>query len=445
MIRAKYTLLLLTGAMLALSTTSSAQAILGALDNLDALEHTLIGDGERSSDVDTYGALPYGKGNLLFLSNGEASGLAKKDPFTNLPFSRPKLLRLKDKAVLPYELTGALANLDYYIGPSALLPDSSGIIVSHSRPKPSKDGRVRMTLTLYSFTGAQPKELPFVDATADYQHPFFDADSYTLYFASNQEGGKGGYDLYASTLSFDGVWSAPSPVDEANTNADEVFPTLAPNLNFYFSRASRNYGLQIYALEREDSTGAKALTLNGRGDDMGLLVVDDSTVVVSQSKRPGSPAKLHFYSIPAPEPTPVVVEEAVDSAALAQEAIAQAEAAKAAALAAKAQEAAVPAEKPAAKAPAKNTKTWVTDNSPEPGTGAGFSVIVGGFVDQNLAENFLESIVGWAPESFLSKYNGKYYVVHSVHNTRAEADRAKAAVNNRDARAWVLSKGLKTL
>jgi hypothetical protein len=70
---------------------------------------------------------------------------------------------------------------------------------------------------------------------------------------------------------------------------------------------------------------------------------------------------------------------------------------------------------------------------------------VGGFVDQNLAENFLESIVGWAPESFLSKYNGKYYVVHSVHNTRAEADRAKAAVNNRDARAWVLSKGLKTL
>jgi hypothetical protein len=93
---------------------------------------------------------------------------------------------------------------------------------------------------------------------------------------------------------------------------------------------------------------------------------------------------------------------------------------------------------------AKSTK-WVTDNTPEPGTTSGYSLIVGGFVDRDLAEGFLESIVGWAPEAFLSRYNQKYYVVHSIHNYRDDANAAKASVNNRDYRAWVLSKGLKSL
>jgi len=32
-----------------------------------------------------------------------------------------------------------------------------------------------------------------------------------------------------------------------------------------------------------------------------------------------------------------------------------------------------------------------------------------------------------------------------VHGSRADADKAKASVNNRDYRAWVLSKGLKSI
>ena len=82
--------------------------------------------------------------------------------------------------------------------------DSSALIASHSRKKPYKDGRVGMTLTYIPFNGDEARELPFVAPDADYQHPYFDALDYTLYFASNVDGGKGGYDLYKSTLSFDG-------------------------------------------------------------------------------------------------------------------------------------------------------------------------------------------------------------------------------------------------
>ena len=94
-----------------------------------------------------------------------------------------------------------------------------------------------MTLTYIPFNGDEAKALPFIAPDADYQHPYFDALDYTLYFASNVDGGKGGYDLYKSTLSFDGIWSTPQAVDIANTKDDEVFPTTSTDLDLYFSRS----------------------------------------------------------------------------------------------------------------------------------------------------------------------------------------------------------------
>ena len=84
-----------------------------------------------------------------------------------------------------------------------------------------------MTLSQFSFSGAANSELPFIDPAANYVHPFFDEESYTLYFASDVEHA-GNYDIYQSTLSFDGVWSQPSAVANVNTEASEVFPTLTP-------------------------------------------------------------------------------------------------------------------------------------------------------------------------------------------------------------------------
>jgi len=161
--------------------------------------------------------------------------------------------------------------------------------------------------------------------------------------------------------------------------------------------------------------------------------------VLSQSKRPGTAANLHLYKIaaPIPEDTTTVAEEtaeeSVDSAAIA---IAKADSIAAYNASQTAAATSTPKD-------GKDTKTWTTDNSPEPGTTSGYSIIVGGFVERDLADNFLESISGWAPEAFISRYNKKYYVVHSVHGSRADADKAKASVNKRDYRAWVLSKGLK--
>ena len=425
--------LLALGALLTLSTLAKGQStMIAALTQPDSLVHQELGE----SGAEDYAAHPYGKGHLLFLSTRSGNAMTAKDPQTNAPFARPYLLRLKDLKTLPYALPDFLAEQSYHIGQCALMPDSSALIASHSRKKPYKNGRVGMTLTYIPFNGDKAKELPFIDATADYQHPWFDAKDYTLYFASNIEGGKGGYDLYKSTLSFDGVWSAPQAVAIANTKDDEVFPSTSEDLDLFFSRSSNNYGLQLYRQGMGDSTPV-AMTLNNRGDDFGLVLLNDSTALFSQSKRAGSPTNLHIYSLPIPPPPPPV-----DTAALAAQALEDSltmAALKADSIAA------FNLANSSDQATAGKGKKWVTDNTPEPGTTSGYSIIVGGFVDRDLADGFLESIVGWAPEAFLSRYNDKYYIVHSVHNYREDASAAKASVNNRDYRAWVLSKGLQSL
>lgn len=425
--------LLALSALFTFSAVATAQStMLTALLQPDSLVHQELGE----IDAEDYAAHPYGKGHLLFLSTRGGTATTAKDPQTNAPFARPYLLRLKDLKTLPYELPGILAEQPYHIGQCALMPDSSALIASHSRKKPYASGRVGMTLTYIPFNGDKAKELPFIDATADYQHPWFDEKEYTLYFASDVEGGKGGYDLYKSTLSFDGVWSTPQAVDIANTEANEVFPSTSEDLDLFFSRSSNNYGLQLYHHGAADSTPA-AMALNNRGDDFGLVLLNDSTALFSQSKRAGSPTNLHIYSLPIPPPPPPV-----DTAALAAQALE--DSLTAAALKADSI-AAFNLANSSNQATTSKDKKWVTDNTPEPGTTSGYSIIVGGFVDRDLADGFLESIVGWAPEAFLSRYNEKYYIVHSVHKYRDDANTAKASVNKRDYRAWVLSRGLKSM
>ena len=433
MMRMKYTFSLLAGALLC-AAPMQAQISLDLLSTPDSLQVDMMGD----PTAEDYGAVPYGKSHVLFSSNRDATALTPKDPETNKPLPSLYLMRLSDRKVTAYKGNEAINDLKYYVGPAALLPDSSAIIMNHSRQKPDSKGNVRMTLSQFSFSGAANSELPFIDPAANYVHPFFDEESYTLYFASDVEH-SGNYDIYQSTLSFDGVWSQPTAVANVNTEASEVFPTLLPGQIMAFSRATRNYGLQLHTLAPGD-TAATALAINGRGDDMGLLQINDSTYMAAQGKRKGGVSNFMFYT-PLPEPTPVLAaEETTDSTATDSTAIAvTGEEADATLASEEAQ--------PSTKATAQSKKnTWVTDETPEPGTVKGYSIIVGGFVERNLAENFLNDISNdWAPEAFLSRYNDKYYVVHSMHKSRTEANAAKASINEKGNRAWILSTGLQSL
>jgi hypothetical protein len=151
-----------------------------------------------------------------------------------------------------------------------------------------------------------------------------------------------------------------------------------------------------------------------------------------------------FYT-PLPEPTPILAaEETTDSTATDSTALASA------AQEADATETSTGTEETTTASTSKTatlkTNTWVTDETPEPGTVKGYSIIVGGFVERSLADKFLNDIANdWAPEAFLSRYNDKYYVVHSMHKNREDAKAAKASVNDQGNRAWILGTGLQSI
>ena len=424
-----------------------AQPILEELATPDSLNTFIVG----VPTADDYGAVPYGKSHVLFSSNRDANAFAQKDPVTNKPITKLYLMSLKDRSVTPYKGNEAIQALKYHVGPAALLPDSSGIIVNHSRQKPNKEGNVGMTLSFFSFSGEPSRELSFVQEGANYLHPYFDEESYTLYFASDQGTG-GDYDLYETSFSFDGAWSVPMPVAYANSPANEVFPSVLTNNTLAYSRSTKNYGLQLFTWTIGDTAGVE-MNLNGRGDDFNLIVVDDSTAMISQSKRKADAANFVFYRIPALEPAmeAVAIEladtTAQDSTLASTETLPTESDSLASTVSPRAEEntavASKTTEESAAESkPSKTSTKWVTDDTPASGSTAGFSLIVGGFLDQENAEAFLEGISGWAPESFIARHNDKYYVVHSVSNSRDQAESRKAGVTKRGNRAWILSLGL---
>lgn len=68
-------------------------------------------------------------------------------------------------------------------------------------------------------------------------YPSISPDGNTLYFASNRQGGYGGYDIYVSRRGKDGLWEQASNMGRRiNTPADEINPFIhADNHSFYFS------------------------------------------------------------------------------------------------------------------------------------------------------------------------------------------------------------------
>ncbi len=409
----RLTLLLVTTMLLPFYGQS--QVVLDELKNEKSLDHFELGE----ANADDYAATPYGKGHVLFLSDRGGNGLDAKDPATNKVFARPYLLRLKDLKTLTYQAPEALTSLPYYIGQCALIPDSSGMIVSHSRSKADKNGNVGMTLSFVPFNGEEAKELPFIEENANYQHPYFDPVDYTLYFASNIDGGKGGYDIYKSAMSFDGGWGSPIAVHEVNSALNEVFPSTGQNLNIYFSRSTKNYGLQNFAWQAKDST-IMEFANNGRGDDFAVIVLNDSTLIMSQSKRPGTASNLHLFRVLPPEPT-VAAEEPKTEAK--------------------------PEPKETEKAEENSKTIAATSNSTTPSeppkaSSGNYSIIIGGFNTVDHAQTFLDGIGAWAPKAFIAPYNGKFYVVHSVHVSKTSANKAREIVKRNGHSAWVLSKGL---
>lgn len=95
---------------------------------------------------------------------------------------------------------------------------------------------------------SQPVNLgPEVNSSAGEIHPFLHSSG-RLYFASDRPGGKGGLDIWFSSLSF-GSWTKPVALDEPiNSTADDfAFYAAQGGMQGYFASNRRNFNDDIYS------------------------------------------------------------------------------------------------------------------------------------------------------------------------------------------------------
>ncbi len=82
---------------------------------------------------------------------------------------------------------------------------------------------------------ANIREFEYNDPNAHTTHPSLDSTGTTLYFASDREGGFGGYDLYVSFRTDNG-WTDPVNLGPViNSPLNEIYPFIHPSGRLYFS------------------------------------------------------------------------------------------------------------------------------------------------------------------------------------------------------------------
>lgn len=98
-------------------------------------------------------------------------------------------------------------------------------------------------------TWTPAKQLEGINTASDEMSPIVSADGKTLYFASNRNGGAGGFDLYVATISNNTVQKITSMGSVINTAADELFYTAIPNSDqAFFTRSAQDGRYDNYSV-----------------------------------------------------------------------------------------------------------------------------------------------------------------------------------------------------
>lgn len=149
-----------------------------------------------------------------------------------------------------------------------------------------------------------PNKAYNVRAPYSVENPWLSASGELLFFASNQPGGYGGYDIYVAKVYADGHLGKPKNLGpQINTAADENYPSLnAYGTQFYFA-STKTGGFGGYDLYRSytnqgDYSYPKNLghSLNTSANEVGLIPVSETTGYFSSDKNSLDQKGLNIYS-----------------------------------------------------------------------------------------------------------------------------------------------------
>lgn len=141
--------------------------------------------------------------------------------------------------------------------------------------------------------------------------PSLSADGRTLYFVSNRPGGRGGNDIYVSTVDEKGEWSRPENLGGlVNTAFDDISPFIHANGQTLYFASNGHTGMggyDLYLSEKEEGEWQQPRNLgypiNTHEDQVSLFVTADGKVgyYAYEEKRNNQLASSLIYRFEIPE------------------------------------------------------------------------------------------------------------------------------------------------
>ncbi len=170
----------------------------------------------------------------------------------------------------------------------------------------SGDGISNVQLYVAAFENGRYKNpivLPFNNKEFNFTHPFISEDGNTLLFASDMEGGMGGFDIYKVIKQADGKWGKPINMGpKINSEENDLYPYVSGGILFYTSKGLNGYGgYDIYVSMLDRSFNATGLTrnigkpVNSERDDMAMITKDGGITGYFSSNRNNESGDDYLY------------------------------------------------------------------------------------------------------------------------------------------------------
>ena len=160
---------------------------------------------------------------------------------------------------------GAPVNSTAWESQPSMASDGKTIYFVSSRPGGFGGKDIWKTTMTSEGAFSAPENLgSMINTPEDDAAPFIHSDGRTLYFASNGRTGMGGYDLYYSVMQADGSWGEPKNLGyPINTPADEIniFINAAGTIAYMASDKDGGFGgLDLYSFDLDDNLRPNPVT-----------------------------------------------------------------------------------------------------------------------------------------------------------------------------------------
>ncbi|MEM9929038.1 MAG: OmpA family protein [Bacteroidota bacterium] len=255
-----------------------------------------------------FGPAIYGE-DLVFLTRPKRGNI---DPITKQTFYKLFRAPLSREGLpgnpKPFSVE---LNSNYNEGPVSFTQEDRVIFFTRTQQRDGatvEDKNGKANLGIYSayraaYDWAGIRALPFNGRNFSNQHPSVTPDGRRVFFASNREGGYGGYDLYFSDY-WEGRWSeAINLGPDINTEGNEAFPHIHPSGRLFFASDGHG-GLGGYDLFMINISGRRwgdlinlPAPVNSSGDDVGISVTRNGNRAYLVSNREAGKGMDDIYLV----------------------------------------------------------------------------------------------------------------------------------------------------